>query len=170
MCEQSDTELRTILQKHLSSASVRLLRLDERNNSSSGNCCTESIEIDSDEPPEPDIVVAPIVEITLDAALSPASNTVVHNNESNKEDTSVEVVELPMTVVQSEVSSPHFFDDGATQDELKKNHDSGDSFERYEMWENKQKEKRKKLMAKKIRMIKARYGNWWIGVLENWKI
>lgn len=156
MCEQSDTELRTLLQKHLSSASVRLLRLDERNNSPSGNCCTESIESDSGEPSEPDTVLAPIVEITLDAARSPASNTVAQDIASNEGETSVEVVELPMTVVLSEESSPHFFDDGATQDEPKKNYDSGDSFERYEMWENEQKEKRKKLLAKKLRMIKAR--------------
>lgn len=162
MCEQNDTEMRKILQQHLSNACVKLQKLDENNPFSGNRCQTEPLkpnEIDSGQRPEPRIVLEPIEEITLDAALSSASDTVAQDIESIKEDSSIELVELPIAVAHSDASPPHASDDEATQDEPKKNDDSDDSFRRYEMWEKKQKAKRKKLTVEKIRMVKARYGN-----------
>lgn len=151
MCEKSDLELQKILQKHLSSASLNLQRIDKRSDKF-GSESDDAIEVDTNidartENVASEVFIEPTTEIESDA--HPLAFTLRAVDLESKNESSI-------GSVQMDTSPPHSFNDAMTADASNDDDDSHDSFKRYEMWEEKQKRKRKKLTSAKLKEIKAR--------------
>lgn len=169
MCEQSDSELRKIVEKHSANPLVELRINDSRDERHSIDNRPEIKGTSSESDSQP-IHIEPMVEIRLDATSSATFCEVAQDTELEGKRVSPEVVELPLIETEFNACQTLSTDEEAPRNEPRENDNSNDSFEQYEMWEKKQKLKRKKMTIAKIKMIKARYGQCDLNFILNWLI